>query len=673
VARDFDPYYKWLGIPPKDQPPNHYRLLGVELFEPDREVIDAAASRIMAYLKSLATGDDAEHSQKLLNEVAAARQCLLNPAKKAAYDAQLQSGSRTADSAVPPEPPPVTPAPPPPLAVTPPAALPRAPLRVGGAGGAPAPRGPSRHVSPKEAERASKDFTTAVWLVAGGAAALVIVLLLITAASDRKPRKRPATSHPRPSPAVRHEANEPRTHRSQADAGKGLLSIEWPVSERADAVVSIDHDPKNIPPQVLVEYSLPPGEHELVIQRDGYETLRYTFSLREGDVHEYRLRWHWLGQGGRSSEADWPKKEARQEQPSDRPPPPPRQTPKEPATRQPPPEATPPKPPQSERSDPLRDVPRASAIPTLPQDNEHPDGRVRLAKIDCEPKEPWQLELRGGDQPMKKFFLVQTGQEPAKAAWTVRLEQRLRDAPSRLSDVARLVRQQGELWFEWLPEAAGQPADDVQSYLLHIAVADKQRDLALVKPKQVEPLVVDLQRLPMRRALPLKWRPAPQALMIAVTKVEGRDGYRIEGTPPGSTVSFLRKDAADRPEVQLQLSILAQDTLACVCRLANPPLEDFRNYLPVKKPAMIGRKHPVVEKFNKESLLKQQAECRENLGKARKEEERAGPQARLEQINRELWFLEFYDAVHNKAKIHFRVFFKIGDREVELACSEPSP
>ncbi len=24
---DFDPYYQWLAIPPKDQPPNHYRLL----------------------------------------------------------------------------------------------------------------------------------------------------------------------------------------------------------------------------------------------------------------------------------------------------------------------------------------------------------------------------------------------------------------------------------------------------------------------------------------------------------------------------------------------------------------------------------------------------------------------------------------------------------------------
>ena len=40
----FDPYHKWLGIPPKDQPPNHYRLLGVDLFESDPDVIDAGGS-----------------------------------------------------------------------------------------------------------------------------------------------------------------------------------------------------------------------------------------------------------------------------------------------------------------------------------------------------------------------------------------------------------------------------------------------------------------------------------------------------------------------------------------------------------------------------------------------------------------------------------------------------
>lgn len=63
----FDPYYKWLGIPPKDQPPNHYRLLGLQLFEPDVEVIEAAANRQMAYVQQRATGEHAAVSQKLLN------------------------------------------------------------------------------------------------------------------------------------------------------------------------------------------------------------------------------------------------------------------------------------------------------------------------------------------------------------------------------------------------------------------------------------------------------------------------------------------------------------------------------------------------------------------------------------------------------------------------------
>ena len=84
----FDPYHIWLGIPPKDQPPHHYRLLGIELFESNADVIDAAATRQSAYLQSVATGAHRAESQRLLTEIAAARRCLLNPDRKAAYDAE---------------------------------------------------------------------------------------------------------------------------------------------------------------------------------------------------------------------------------------------------------------------------------------------------------------------------------------------------------------------------------------------------------------------------------------------------------------------------------------------------------------------------------------------------------------------------------------------------------
>jgi formylglycine-generating enzyme required for sulfatase activity/Leucine-rich repeat (LRR) protein len=86
----FDPYYKWLGIPPEEQPPNHYRLLGVRLFEEDRDVIQAAAERQTVFLRNVALGKHSMESQQLLNEIQRAKLCLLIPEEKTAYDARLR-------------------------------------------------------------------------------------------------------------------------------------------------------------------------------------------------------------------------------------------------------------------------------------------------------------------------------------------------------------------------------------------------------------------------------------------------------------------------------------------------------------------------------------------------------------------------------------------------------
>ncbi len=87
----FDPYHKWLGIPRHEQPPDHYRVLGISPFEDDPEVIQAAADRQMGHVRTYQTGPHAEASQRLLNELAAAAVCLLDREKKAAYDARLRA------------------------------------------------------------------------------------------------------------------------------------------------------------------------------------------------------------------------------------------------------------------------------------------------------------------------------------------------------------------------------------------------------------------------------------------------------------------------------------------------------------------------------------------------------------------------------------------------------
>lgn len=86
----FDPYYVWLGIAVEDQPPHHYRLLDVRLYEADANVIDTGYQRRMAYVKGIKAGEHLDQAERLREELSEALHCLLNPAKKQAYDAALR-------------------------------------------------------------------------------------------------------------------------------------------------------------------------------------------------------------------------------------------------------------------------------------------------------------------------------------------------------------------------------------------------------------------------------------------------------------------------------------------------------------------------------------------------------------------------------------------------------
>lgn len=89
--QDFDPYYHWLGIPPHEQPPNHYRLLGISLYETDARVIGNAADQRMLLLRSFQTGPNAMLTQPLMSQVEIARATLLTPTDRASYDRLLYS------------------------------------------------------------------------------------------------------------------------------------------------------------------------------------------------------------------------------------------------------------------------------------------------------------------------------------------------------------------------------------------------------------------------------------------------------------------------------------------------------------------------------------------------------------------------------------------------------
>jgi len=96
MPAEFDPYRDLLGIVTPTRPPDHYALLGLELFESDRKKIEDAATERMGRLQDMANSKIVDHSQRLLNELSAARRCLLNAIQKVAYDEVLRTKSQRA-------------------------------------------------------------------------------------------------------------------------------------------------------------------------------------------------------------------------------------------------------------------------------------------------------------------------------------------------------------------------------------------------------------------------------------------------------------------------------------------------------------------------------------------------------------------------------------------------
>jgi hypothetical protein len=90
MEKKFDPYYKWLAIPPEQQPPHYYRLLGIKEFTSDLNVIEGAADRQAAHIRSFLDGAHKSSAEKILENIETVKDCLLDPERKSTYDAKLR-------------------------------------------------------------------------------------------------------------------------------------------------------------------------------------------------------------------------------------------------------------------------------------------------------------------------------------------------------------------------------------------------------------------------------------------------------------------------------------------------------------------------------------------------------------------------------------------------------
>jgi len=86
----FDAYHKWLGIPPEQQPPHYYQLLGISVNEEDPEVIETAAQRQRAIVEENLHGSHRKAANQLIFEIDEAELTLSSPELREEYNRQVK-------------------------------------------------------------------------------------------------------------------------------------------------------------------------------------------------------------------------------------------------------------------------------------------------------------------------------------------------------------------------------------------------------------------------------------------------------------------------------------------------------------------------------------------------------------------------------------------------------
>ncbi len=322
--------------------------------------------------------------------------------------------------------------------------------------------------------------------------------------------------------------------------------------------------------------------------------------------------------------------------------------------------------------DPLGSLPEVVDLPELAiggTSGDEAPGEVTLGKISTGPDVGWQLYLVGGDvasRPNRAFALKEDPSGPGDANWRVVLETVSGDP----EPTARLRRDGNQLKFQWDSEA-DPSANYLRNCILQVRVEGESKYVALTEPVPLEPIVIDLEIGGGNVKLPVKWLPDAGTLRIAVTKVEGREGHVVEPAEPADPdkpvlLSFPRTDrhgnTADRVAFRLDFSVRTT-SLGVKLQLMEPPRNLFRN---------LRGNAPMI----RTQLEMQRDQVDKQLHPKNKEaprgRERSTLNAQLDRIEHDLWYVDFYQQVHDVAEIYLEVFSEVDGRKLVLATTRPS-
>ena len=320
---------------------------------------------------------------------------------------------------------------------------------------------------------------------------------------------------------------------------------------------------------------------------------------------------------------------------------------------------------------PFNDFPKAVAIPILSDNDSAGEASktpMTLAHVRGPVTVDWHLLLVGGDKVFKggrKFVLTRTEIDPAKASWSIELEDET-DAAKEM--IARIWRRGENLRFQWDDRASEASANYFRNCFLQVRIAGESRYLSLTKTIQAEPVVLDLLRGQGNAKIAIKWAPNNDLIRFKFS-VSGTEKVRFDPAEPVEaktqvSMAFVYTDRYqdENNAVTYQIRPKARKTsLAVDVRLVNPTAQSFKALLGNSTDQQIGVAIDQLGRRSKDIERKMVDQTGEEAQKSNRE---------LDQLAMQTWVLEFFLQAHKKATLDYEVIADVGGQELVLASSK---
>lgn len=326
--------------------------------------------------------------------------------------------------------------------------------------------------------------------------------------------------------------------------------------------------------------------------------------------------------------------------------------------------------------DPFKGFAKAVSLPVLPEGSEpEPDVMAPTPLGPCKvpPSALVIAHLKGGESAFRSRhkFELEAVNGTALQDWEVRL---IDGTAARL--IATLGVKEGQLVFQWTPEAASQPAlaNMLCNCALQLSAGPKQIVVPLRKPIEGPPLAFDLNRPQASVRWPIEFLPDAKQIYVEAQKLDTAH-QRIqpeEGTPVGGDVTIWTGPADDA--LYLALKCEPQATTRYV-EVRGTALLRIEGLIP--RPKAFNRRElgGALQQADKQIAVmtvasRQAQDAEQNAEKkarlrAASEQQIAAIATQAEKLRR---LMEFTGEL--SPSIHFRVYYLAEDQQVDLLITK---